>query len=64
MAKALQITLIHSPIGRSVRQKRTVQTLGLRKLNQVIVQPDNAAVRGMLEKVAHLVAVEEIEAEA
>lgn len=64
MAKELHIKLIHSPIGRTRRQKRTVQALGLRKLNQVVAQPDNPAVRGMLEKIAHLVEIEEIEAEA
>lgn len=62
MADKLRIKLIHSPIGCSGRQKRTVQALGLRKLNQEVTRPDNVAIRGMLGKVAHLIEFEEIEA--
>jgi large subunit ribosomal protein L30 len=63
MAKKLRIKLVRSPIGYSVRQKQTVRTLGLRKMNQIVEQPDNAAVRGMVNKVSHLVEIiEEIEA--
>jgi large subunit ribosomal protein L30 len=62
MAKRLQITLVRSPIGYSVRQKRTVEALGLRKLNQTVEKPDNSAIRGMVERVTHLVEVEEVEA--
>jgi large subunit ribosomal protein L30 len=58
-AKRLRIKLVRSPIGYSVRQKRTVQALGLRRLNQVVEQPDNPAVRGMIFKISHLVSVEE-----
>lgn len=59
MAKKLAITLTRSVIGRSQDQRITVQTLGLRKLNQTVVQEDNAAIRGMINKVAHLVTVKE-----
>ena len=62
MAKVLRITLVRSPIGYSVRQKRTVRALGLRKMNQVVERPDNPAVRGMVERIPHLVQVEEVEA--
>jgi large subunit ribosomal protein L30 len=62
MAKRLRITLVRSPIGYSVRQKRTVEALGLRKLQQTVERPDNSAVRGMVERVTHLVEVEEFEA--
>ncbi|MBN1248359.1 MAG: 50S ribosomal protein L30 [Anaerolineae bacterium] len=62
MAKRLQITLVRSPIGYSVRQKRTAEALGLRKLNQTVEKPDNPAVRGMVERITHLVEVEEVEA--
>jgi len=58
----LRITLVRSPIGAQKRQKRTVKALGLRKLNQTVERPDNPAIRGMLEKIAHLVEFEEIEA--
>jgi large subunit ribosomal protein L30 len=58
----LRITLVRSPIGAPKRQKRTVEALGLRKMRQTVERPDNPAIRGMLEKVAHLVEFEEIEA--
>ncbi|MGG1313144.1 MULTISPECIES: 50S ribosomal protein L30 [Cohnella] len=59
MAK-LQITLVRSLIGRPEVQRRTVQSLGLRKLNQSVVKEDNAAIRGMINHVSHLVQVQEI----
>jgi large subunit ribosomal protein L30 len=62
MAKKLRIKLVRSPIGYSVRQKRTVKALGLRKMSQSVEQPDNPSVRGMLSTVSHLVEVEEVEA--
>ncbi|MBN1487186.1 MAG: 50S ribosomal protein L30 [Anaerolineae bacterium] len=62
MAQMLRITLVRSPIGYSGRQKDTVKALGLRKLNQVVVRPDNPAVRGMVTKISHLVEVKEVEA--
>ncbi len=62
MAKKLEITLTRSLIGRPEDQRVTVNTLGLRKMHQTVVQQDNAAIRGMINKVAHLVTVKEIEA--
>ncbi len=61
MAKTLRIKLVRSPIGYAVRQKRTAQALGLRKIQQVVERPDNAAVRGMVNRISHLVEVEEVE---
>ncbi len=61
MDKKLRVTLVRSPIGYSTQQKRTVKALGLRKLNQVVELPDNPAVRGMVNKVPHLVVVQEVE---
>lgn len=61
MAKQLEITLKRSLIGRPQDQRLTVQTLGLRKLHHSVVKPDNASIRGMVNKVSHLVAVKEIE---
>ena len=59
MAKAnLKVTLIKSPIGNNERQKRTVRALGLRKVHQTVELADTPAVRGMIAKVPHLVAVE------
>jgi len=59
--KTLKVTLVKSPIGYTERQKRTVRALGLRKMNQTVEQPDRPEIRGMISKVAHLVAVEEVE---
>ncbi|MDN4081109.1 50S ribosomal protein L30 [Paenibacillus polymyxa] len=58
----LEITLVRSLIGRPGTQRTTVKTLGLRKINHKVVQPDNAAIRGMINQVSHLVSVKEIEA--
>ena len=57
--KTLKVTLIKSPIGFPEPQKRTVKALGLRRMHQTVEHPDNAAVRGMLSKVIHLVKIEE-----
>jgi len=57
---ALKITLVRSPIGYSKRQKRTVEALGLRRLHQSVLKPDNPAIRGMVRKISHLVTVEEV----
>lgn len=59
MAK-LAITLTRSIIGRPEDQRVTVRTLGLRKMHQTVVVPDNVAMRGMINKVSHLVTVQEI----
>jgi len=58
--KRIRITLVRSPIGYSLRQKRTVRALGLRRMHQSIEQHDGPVVRGMIAKVEHLVAVEEL----
>ncbi len=58
--KKLRITLVKSPIGYSGRQKGTVRALGLRRMRQSVVQEDNAVIRGMINKVSHLVEVEEL----
>ncbi len=60
MADKLKITLVKSPIGAIPKHKRTVEALGLRKLNKTVELPDNAATRGMVAQVRHLVKVEEI----
>ncbi len=58
-ARLLRITLVRSPIGYSLRQKRTVRALGLRRLHQTVEKPDSPALRGMLSSVRHLLSVEE-----
>lgn len=64
MAARLRITLKRSLIGRPENQRATVRGLGLRRLNHTVERPDNPAVRGMIRKVRHLVAVEESVEEA
>jgi large subunit ribosomal protein L30 len=58
----LKITLKKSPIGYAKDQKATCFALGLRKMHQTVVRPDNDSVRGMVRKVTHLLQVEEVEA--
>jgi large subunit ribosomal protein L30 len=58
-SKILKITLVRSPIGRQKSQKKTVEALGIRKLYQTVEKEDSPAIRGMINKVSHLVEVEE-----
>ena len=57
--KKIKVTLVKSPIGAIPKQRATVEALGLKKLHQTNELPDNDAVKGMIEKVKHLVKVEE-----
>ncbi|WP_026486953.1 50S ribosomal protein L30 [Caldanaerobius polysaccharolyticus] len=59
MAK-LKITLVRSTIGRPDDQIDTVKALGLRKLHSTVIKEDTPVIRGMVNKVKHLVEVEEI----
>ena len=58
MAK-LRITLVKSGIGYERSQRRTLTSLGFHRLNQTVIQEDSSALRGMINKVRHLVKVEE-----
>jgi len=60
MAKQLRITLINSLIGRPEPQRKTVKALGLSKLHQAVEHKDTPQIRGMVDKVIHLVKVEEV----
>ena len=55
----LKVTLVKSTIGAVPKHKKTVEALGLKKLNKTVVLPDNAATRRMVQQVSHLVKVEE-----
>ena len=55
----LKVTLVKSPIGAVPKHKKTVEAMGLRKVNKTVELPDNAATRGMIKQVSHLVKVEE-----
>ncbi len=56
----LRVTYTKSAIGYSKDQKDTIKALGFRRLNQTIERADNAALRGMLHKVQHLISIEEV----
>ena len=60
MPKKLRIQYVKSSIGYNSRQRRTIHALGLRRLGDVVEQADTPAVRGMVNKVQHLVQVEEV----
>ena len=55
----LKITLVKSTIGAVPKHKLTVEAIKLKKVNKTVVLPDNAATRGMIKQVQHLVKVEE-----
>ena len=59
MAK-LRITYVKSAIGYARDQKDTIRNLGLRRMGQSVVHEDNRSIRGMIHKVRHLAAVEEV----
>jgi len=57
--KTLRVTLVRSPIGYTKDQKATVRALGIHRMHQTVEHKDNPAVRGMIQKIIHLVQVEE-----
>ena len=57
----LRITWTKSQIGYRAGHREVVRSLGLKRLNHSVVQPDNPSIRGMVHKVAHLVTVEAVE---
>ena len=56
----IRVTQVKSAIKRTARQKRTLEALGLKKLHQTIEHEDTPQIRGMVQKVIHLVEVEEV----
>ncbi len=60
MAGKLKITLVKSTIGAIPKHRKTVEALDLKKLNKTVEMPDNAATRGQIQQIRHLVKVEEI----
>jgi len=54
----IRITLVRSPHGRKINQRRTLDALGLRRVNQSVERPDHDSIRGMVETVKHLVRIE------
>jgi large subunit ribosomal protein L30 len=60
MANKLRITWVKSAIGFEKSQRKTVHSLGLKKLNNTVEVNDTPQVRGMIEKIRHLLRVEEV----
>ncbi|MEI6456334.1 MAG: 50S ribosomal protein L30 [bacterium] len=58
--KKIKITQVRSGIGRPARQKRTLEALGLRKIRHTVEHDATPQILGMVEKVKHLVNVEEV----
>ena len=59
MAK-LKITQVRSQIGTTAQQRKNLAALGLRKINQSVEHEDSVIIKGMIERVKHLVRVEEV----
>jgi large subunit ribosomal protein L30 len=62
VTKKVRVTYIKSSIGYSRRQKGTIRALGLKRLGDTVEHEDTPVVRGMVDKVRHLVQVEDIQA--
>ena len=58
--KNLKITQIKSRIGYKKKAKATLDAMGLRKMNQSVLMPDNSATRGMIKIIEFLIEVEEL----
>lgn len=56
----LKVTLIRSAVHHLPKQRKIVKALGLGRVNSTVVLPDNAANRGALLKIAHLISVKEV----
>ena len=61
MSKRLKVTQTRSGIGGKQNQRDTLRTLGLKRLHDVVVKEDRPEIRGMVNTVAHLVTVEEVD---
>lgn len=59
----VRITLVRSAIGRPQDQKNSVKSLGLTKVNQSVIRNDDPSIRGICNKISHLVTVEEVAGE-
>ena len=57
----LKVTQVRSEIGSKRNQRETLRTLGLKRINDVVVKEDRPEIRGMIQTVTHLVRVEEVE---
>lgn len=61
MSRKLRVKYVKSAIGYNKRQKKTIKALGFQKLYQTVTHEDTPAIRGMLNRVSHLLEIEEEE---
>jgi large subunit ribosomal protein L30 len=61
MMKKIKITQVKSAIGRPLRQKRSLEALGFRKMHQTVEHTATPQILGIVEKVKHLIQVEELQ---
>jgi large subunit ribosomal protein L30 len=59
--KMLRVKLVRSMIGYQRDQRDTVRSLGIHRMQQTVEVPDNPVMRGMINKIIHLLSVEEVE---
>ncbi|HDQ03661.1 MAG TPA: 50S ribosomal protein L30 [Deltaproteobacteria bacterium] len=59
VAKKLKVKMVRSDIGRPEKQRKVLRGMGLKKLNSCVMLTDTPQIRGMINKVSHLVSVEE-----
>jgi large subunit ribosomal protein L30 len=57
--KIIKVTLVRSPIGFPKDQKATIRALGFHRMNQTVEHKDTQVIRGMLNKVIHMIKIEE-----
>ena len=62
MAQKLKIKLVRSLVSRPQNQRAVVKALGLRKMHQTVIHENSPQINGMVRKVSHLLAVEEVDA--
>ena len=58
--KKLRITYVKSAIGYSLKHKATIKSMGFSRLNQTVIKEDSPSLRGMIQKVNHLLKIEEV----
>ena len=58
--KKIQITLIKSPIGYKPKAKKTLEALGLKKINQSVIHTNNECINGMVNKIDYLIKIKEL----
>jgi len=63
MPSRIKVTLVRSPIGLEKSQRLTAEALGLRRLQRSRIHHNNPQIRGMIRKIAHLVAIQEVPAD-